>query len=201
MLSELVFTPTLQTPPSLSSGIDQLDQMLGGGLPIGGITEWGVPLGFRGRELLLPWLAHLTAPRNYSTAEWVLWVYPWDYLSIYPPAFAAHGVALPYTRFAKSVAPIRDLRPVFLEPFFRMIVLDAPTTLSEQDITFLARQARILKQSVVILRNNYLTKANSHVLIKKRINCYFRTDNDTFELEVLRGATAAPQKVKLSCLS
>ncbi len=205
LLSERLYTPTHTTAPRLSSTVHPLDKALNGGLPIGGIVEWGMPLGGRSRELLLPWLASITTPLNYTAPGWVLWAYSWDYLSIYPPALAARGVSLAYTRFAKTTSPLEDLRPVFLQPFFRLIILDAPAKLSDQDLSFIARQARQLKQCIVIIRNSYLTSAQSHALVRTRLNSHYIVEKDEFRLDVLRGGSPTsvhvPRSEVTTCFS
>ena len=138
---------------TLPSGIELLDRFLEGGLPVGALTEWGMPFGFGGREILIPWIRHMTRA---AQPQWALWVHRNPQLEIYPPAWAARGVALEKIRFARTSAPLKDLRPVFLEPLFKLIIIDNPESFSGEDYSFIARQARRLRQVVVVLRQDHL---------------------------------------------
>lgn len=152
-LGAVLVAEELREREYLPSGIGFLDRFLGGGLPVGALTEWAMPLGGGGREILLPWIArmkHLVQP------QWVLWIHSHSCLEIYPPAWAARGVALDELRFARTHAPLKDLRPIFLEPLFKLIIIDSPENFSDDDCAFVARQARRLDQVVVLLRQEML---------------------------------------------
>ena len=174
-----------------SAGHPGLDRLLGGGLPVGAITEWGVPFGYGGREVVL---RSLVVPKSMmsdsGTAPWMLWVHGWPGMSIYPPAWAARGVDLTRLRVAHSQAPVHDLRPVFLEPVFRLIVLDAPTRLSSEDEAFLARQARALEQVVVVLRDGRLGREGraGSLWARLRLNAWYEAEGRVYRVEALRGA-------------
>ena len=119
----------------IPSGIEGLDQFLEGGIPLGAVSEWGVPLGGGGREVILSWLnGHHTK----KEAPWALWVSGHHNLRINPPAWLARGVALSRTRFAWTSRPLVDLKPVFMESPFQVIVIDSPRSFTEEDCAFLA---------------------------------------------------------------
>jgi hypothetical protein len=174
----------------LRSSIEALDDFLGGGLPRGAITEWGAPLGLGGRDVLLAWLAQATqdrAPQDDERPVWALWVHARDHLMVYPPAWLARGVALQRMRFACSTKPLAELRPVFMEPLFRIIVLDAPRQFTDDDCAFVARQARLNDQTVVLIRDAFLGPDRGNVWARLRINCWFEPAERRYTLRVVRG--------------
>ncbi len=154
-----------------SSGLKELDDFLQGGLPSGCLCEWGVPFGQGGRELVLSYISMATHQR-----AWCLWSSSDDEVEVYPPAWAAKGVDLEYVRFVQTNDVIKDLRPVFFDPFFKVIVLDAPKKLSKEDIAFLAKQARKNNQLIILLRNFYLKPSKGNVFARFRFNCKRRVD-------------------------
>ncbi len=160
----------------LPSGIPVLDDFLQGGLPMGALTEWGMPLGHGTREILMPWLARLTQQQE---SNWLLWIHSQNNLEINPSAWAARGIDLEHLRFARTSAPLRDLKPIFLEPLFKFIVIDSPQDFSDEDCAFIARQARRLQQTTLLLRNNLLRplssttpKQSSHIWARLRLNTW-----------------------------
>ncbi len=174
------------------SQIRQLDSFLDGGLPIGAVSEWGVPLGRGGRELLLTWLAsrvqeNHTNAQGYEAPHWSLWVHSRTKLDVYPPAWLARGVSLKYTRFACSSRPLSDLKPVFLDPLFKVIIIDSPSSFSEEDCAFMARQARLNGQLILLLRDFFLSPKRGNVWAKLRLNSYFCERTQSYKLEMVRG--------------
>ena len=179
----------------LSSGIKYLDSFLDGGLPLGAITEWGVPLGRGGRAVVMNFLSTLLSRELDEKPRWGLWAYSRPQLMVYPPAWAAHGIELSRVRFAFSENPITDLKPVFLDPWFRIIVLDAPRSLSIDDCAFLSRVARDNNQSIVILRDFFLGSRRGNVFAKLRVNCWQNHSTKKFHLKVVRGLS--PRQIAL----
>lgn len=160
----------------LSSGISALDHFFDGGLPYGSVVEWGLPLGLGGHEIVLAFLAQAaqsqtTPSENPLNPKWILWSSGRPELTVYPPAWHARGVNLEYIRFAKSTKPVEDLKPLFLDPFFKIIVLDAPKDFSEDDCAFIARQARAHGQLILILRDFFLGPRRGNVWARYRVNC------------------------------
>ena len=190
----------------LASGIEVLDDFLDGGLPRGAVTEWGAPLGRGGRDALLAWLARATQgapparPGGVEAADsapsWALWVYGRTHLSIYPPAWLARGVSLQRMRFACSSKPLAELRPVFMDPLFRVIVLDAPRTFTDEDCAFVARQARANDQAVVLIRDAFIGPGRGNVWAKLRLNCWFEPAQQQYRLRVIRGLS--PRQLALT---
>lgn len=187
----------------LPCNINLLDTYFDGGLPMGGLVEWGAPLGRCGRDVALAWLAgaaqsggsrfrsgYTHTPLSTETGEapnWMLWVYGKPELTIYPPAWQARGVPLERMRFASSQKPLEDLRPVFLEPLFKIIVLDTPKSFTDDDCAFVARQARQNNQLVIVIRDFFLGVRSSNVWSKIRLNCWFDSVEQQYNLRVVRG--------------
>lgn len=173
----------------LGSGIRLLDDFFAGGLPLGSIVEWGAPFGQGGRELLVRYLASVTKE------HWILWVHARACLTVYPPAWMARGLSLERLRFAVTAEPLEDLRAVFLEPFFRVIVLDAPPMFSKDDCAFVARRARVQRQLIILVRDHQLNASRGNVWARLRVNCWFEPGPSQYRLRVLRGLS--PRQLSL----
>jgi hypothetical protein len=210
----------------LPCNIELLDTYFDGGLPMGGLVEWGAPLGRCGRDVALAWLAgatnaaqsggsgfpsgyyHTRLPSSSLRSDAgeapnrdlmpldhfatqadtkILWVYGKPELTIYPPAWQARGLPIERMRFACSQAPLEDLRPVFLEPLFKIIVLDTPMNFSDEDCAFVVRQARQNNQLVIVIRDFFLGIRSSNVWSKIRLNCWFDSSTQKYNLRVVRG--------------
>jgi hypothetical protein len=183
----------------LGSGIGRLDDFLEGGLPLGSVSEWGAPLGHGGRDSLLAWLARATQGQAVELGNgpaWVLWAHARRNLVVYPPAWMARGVRLERMRFACTPAPLADLRPVFLEPFFRLLILDAPRQFSEEDCAFVARQARAQGQTVVVVRDTLLGSHQGNVWARLRLNAWYDDETRQHRLQVVRGLS--PRQLALT---
>jgi hypothetical protein len=165
-------------------GLEDLDAKLGGGLAWGTISEWGIPFGCGGREIMVSCLAKLTAGTD---PAWCLWVYARKHCQVYPPAWHGRGVNLRWLRFAQTQRPVKDLKPLFLDPTFKLIVLDQPVYLSDEDIVFLNQQARAHKKHVMILRDYLLASGSGAGLARYRINCWRMVQNPCLQVEGLRG--------------
>ena len=205
-LSAMGVTPASGKPTSrrFGAGIARLDEFFSGGLPLGAVTEWGAPLGHGGREVLLAWLARLTRPSQgrphaeppTAPPAWALWVYSRPQLDVYPPAWQARGVDLSRLRFACAASPVADLKPVLLSPFFRIVIFDAPQRFSAEDCAFLARQARINDQIVVVVRDALLGPRQGNVWARLRLNSWYDAPSRQYRLSVVRGLP--PRQLTLS---
>lgn len=173
----------------LCSGIRLLDDFFAGGLPLGTMIEWGAPFGQGGREILVRYLASV------SKEHWVLWVHARACLTVYPPAWMARGLALEKIRFAVTAQPLEDLRAVFLERFFRVIILDAPPIFSKDDCAFVARRARVQQQLVILVRDHLLNASRGNVWARLRVNCRYEPAPQQYRLRVLRGLS--PRQLSL----
>ena len=168
----------------LSSNFSELDDFLEGGLPTGSVSEWGMPLAQGGHSLLVTWLAHLAQT---DEPPLVLWTYARAQLRVYPPAWASRGVDLSRIRFASSAKPLSDLRPVFLDPLFKVIVIDSPRGFTDDDCAFLARRARANGQTILLLRDFFLGGKRGNVWAPLRFNCWVDTASQQFRLRVVKG--------------
>lgn len=196
--------PRSVTVPSLrrlASGVPDLDDAFHGGLVFGSITEWGVPLGRGGREIVLRFLAAATRAHTNSRPLLVLWIFLTPMLSIYPPAWEARGITLTRIRFARSCEPLRDLKPVFLDPVFSIVVLDALPGLDEPALAYLAAQARRNGQMILLLRNELLGNRYGNVWAKQRVNCWREGVQSTrYAIQPVRGLPPLPKTIELAPL-
>jgi RecA/RadA recombinase len=190
----------------LCSGVGELDQQLRGGLPYGGVVEWGCPLGKGGRKWVLRFLKNAQQQKK----QWVLWVTPKEdinpkkpslvslhksnlcsvstsKLRVYPPAWQAQGIDLKRIRFAESNAAMRDFRPVWNDDFFQIIVLDRPVGLRKEDFAALHQSARRNKSIIFVLRDHYLSNRYGNVWAKTRLQVYEDGLAQTAKAHVLRG--------------
>lgn len=168
----------------LASSLPLLTECLEGGIPFGSLSEWGLPLGLGGRELVLSFLAEATrVPRS----MWTLWTHSRSRIDVYPPAWRARGVHLPAVRFARAQDPIQQLKPLFLDPFFKVIVIDAPPNLHDEDYSFLARQARAHNKIIMVLHDYFLSPRQGNVWARIRMNGWLDSSSRKMCLRVLRG--------------
>lgn len=151
----------------------------------GSLCEWGMPQG--GRELLLEFMSS-RFEESLSHDYWSLWINTHAERSIYPPAWDAQGVDLRRIRFADSKKPLQELRPVFSECFFKIIVIDASRgSLTDEDCAYLLRQARKNRYLVFIVRDYFLSTKSSLVWAKCRFNVIVDHVNRFFRIKPLRG--------------
>ncbi len=173
----------------LPSDREDLNGYLEGGLPIGAICEWGLPPGQGGREIVLRWLSPLTQQGGLC-----LWVCSQEDLLVYPPAWSARGVDLEKMRFAYTTSPLQELKPALMASVFKLIVLDAPKKISEDDLAFIAHQARKNGYIFMLLRNYLLTPQKGNVRARLRLNC--RRDLQGFKFECIKGLSAKNYRLR-----
>lgn len=170
-----VDTPLCSTHKILNSFFD-------GGLPLGSVCEWGSPWGSGGRELALTFLKSKLASDNY----WSLWVQAQEGSQFYAPALQSRGVDLDYLRLAYTKTPIKDLKAVFTDSFFKFVILDS-CVLSKDDCAFLKRQAKALNQTILLIRPYFLSERNGNVWAKIRLNCWQNMFDSKYYLKVVKG--------------
>lgn len=193
----LSIIPTAKIEEKIATGFKELDDVLGGGLPIGAISEWGMPPGQFGRHLLVRFISRIFHSMN--SRQFGLWVFSAQDINVYPPSWLAHGVDLNFLCFVRSQRPVTDLKPIFAnrhtmsEPLFPLIVLDAPQKLVSGDLVFLAASIRKTKQSVWLLRNYLLSSKRGNVWAKIRCNCLFDDAERALTLHFIRGGK--PKKI------
>jgi len=177
----------------LCSGIRQLDEFLHGGLAFSTLTEWGIPFGNGGRHLMASFLANATSGRWEGEQKlWCLWVSARQQYILYPPAWKAIGVDLRHLRFVQSQAPLRELKPLFIDGFFKVLVLDGVTTLSDEDYCFLAHQARLSRQLICVLQDQFLSTHHANVWARLRLNIRSPYASHLYQVECIRGACVSP---------
>ena len=162
----------------LSSGIVELDQLVADQLVPGNLIEWGLPQGRHGRQVPLLFLRH-EIPAS-------VWIYADTGLSIYAPAWASQGVDLRRLFFIRSNEPVRQLRPLFLDNSFRIIVIDSPEKLSRGELAFLHVQARINGQIIFIIRDYFLSQKNGTPLAALRLNCW-KNNKGQHSINIIKG--------------
>ena len=172
----------------LCSGIKLLDSFLGGGLAFSTLVEWGMPFGSGARRLVTSFIARATTSGDDDGGKLsCLWISARPLLKIYPPAWQAAGVDLERLRFTRSSSPVHDLKPLFMDDFFKVIVLDHPTSLTLEDCGFITQCARRNRQLVIILRDHLLSTSDSNVWARVRLNTWRNPQTGQLEVEGLRG--------------
>ena len=177
----------------LISSHPRLNALLQGGMRFGELIEWGMPRGRGGREIIALFLAQATRAASQpqdpdaTDSSWCLWVTSDPDFVVYPPAWVARGVDLSHMRFACSKRILDELKPVFLDPFFKVIVLDDPRRLTAGDYSFLAHQARVHQQLIMILRNHFLTIRRGNVWAHVRLNGWYDAFSSRFFLQMIKG--------------
>jgi predicted ATP-dependent serine protease len=176
----------LRQEEKISTGISSLDQLLGGGLEVGGVSEWGMPVGHGSRFLLVKLLRNLS---NQQYSKPILWTIGQPGLQVFASSWVSLRVNLDKVLFAKSFKPIDDLREAFLEPVFSLLIFDSPKNLSREEYAFIAKQAAKMKIHVCILQNYFLTDKKGNVWARSRINCKAISNKiENIEVKSIKGA-------------
>ena len=172
--------------PPLMSANSALNDFFNGGLPWGYVCEWGSPWGTGGRELILTFLQQIQSGDQHRSPFWSLWVQGQQSTQFYAPALHSRSVDLNYLRFAYTKSPLKDLKALFMESFFKVIVLDS-SYLSSEDCAFLKRQAKQLKQVIILVRPYFLSEKKGNVWAKTRLNCSYDTLHNEYSLSSVKG--------------
>lgn len=146
------------------SGVSEVDKLLAEAMRPGNIIEWGTPQGKNGRLIPLLFLRAHHVP--------AVWIYGDPEIKVYAPAWASYGVDLRHLFFIHSKQPVKQLRPLFMDNSFRMIVLDDAHKLSRGALAFISSQARHNGQLIFILRNYFLSQKTGTALASMRVNCW-----------------------------
>lgn len=166
----------------LFSGLSSVDQLFSdrGGLRFGQMLEWGAPPGRLGRLLILRLLKQARVPG--------IWIHGHEEgLEIFPPAWKDRGLDLEHFYFLRSEKPMPELRPIFLYPEFKMIVLDCPQNLSKGDWSFIHARIRENRQLLFVLRPYFLSRKRGNPLAKFRLNCWPRKGGAELCLNIIKG--------------
>ena len=173
-----------QTVTELEPDAGDLDiRSLGSAIRYSALTARG------GRELVAAYVASATQGSTVAAPWRCLWVQGGRAeLDIHPPALRARGVDLGRFFLTTSPEPVRQLKPIFLDPVFKLIVIDAPEKLSDGDLVFIAQKARAHRQIILLLRPHFLTDGRGNVWAKVRVNAWQQEASPgTFRLESIRG--------------
>ena len=184
------------TQTRLASHHLALNALFEGGLPFGSLIEWGAPPGRGARELLATFISNATRTSAEHRPLWCLWVEGSKDLKFYPPGWRARGVNLNRLCVIASSAPVTQLKPIFSDSLFKLIVLDAPTSLSEGDLVFLAQKARAHQRLILLLRPYLLSNQRGNVWAKIRVNTWQDHHNiDLFHVRAIRGLHQASKTI------
>ncbi len=153
--------------PIYPVGVKTLDLILDGGISPGKLYEFGMPPGFEGRKILMSLLKGLTEDKVK-----VIWISPSDRYLLNPAMFFAHNVDLSCIRFAFTNQPLEDLKALFFESLFQVIILDSPGLIKKDIFSFLNKQTRENRQIILILRDYLLKNEIGNIWSQARINCY-----------------------------
>lgn len=179
-------TTNLNRPqPRLASGLPKLDCFLGGGLPWGKLVEWGAPTGQEGWSLILPFVAQA------SQQGYCLWVGPEDQRQPFPPSWFAAGVAPGRMLFLNSSKPLKEAKEVCPHSLVRLILLDAPKGLRNEDLAYLSTQARLTGKLILLVRPYFLSEKRGNVWAALRLNGWRRRRTGDWVLRCLKGPLAA----------
>lgn len=147
----------------IRTGIFELDELFFNGVQPGKLIEWGLPQGRNGRIFPILFLRREIPP--------TIWIYADLGLDIYAPAWASHGVDLGRIFFLKCDNPVKELKPLFLDDTFKIIIIDSPKKLSRGDLSFISVQARANKQIIFLIRNYFLSPRIGNPFAHIRVNC------------------------------
>lgn len=184
----------LKSGEFVSTGHPYLDEVLGGGLELGSVSEWGMPLGQNSRAILLDVIKKIS---NDITARPILWSLGQPGSVPFASSFKSFGVELQRVFFAKTFRPIEDLREAFLEPVFSLVILDCPKSFSREDYAFISKQAVKMNCHVCILQPYLLNEGAGNVWARKRLNC-IGMENGSLGIQVVRGVQHSFRKINLN---
>lgn len=179
----------LDSSPSdaLKSLIPALDTLLEGGIQPGCIVEWGLPPGRNGRRIPVLFLR--------GEIPSAVWIHSNADVAVYAPAWASCGIVLSRLFFIQSDQPFKQLRPLFLEDTFKIIIIDAPKRCSKGDLAFVSAQARLNQQIIFLIRNHFLSVGRGNAFAQIRINCA-QQKNGYYSVSLIKGRHVG--KIRLS---
>ena len=175
----------------LCFGIRTLDDFFkdssSSGLAFGTLLEMGIPFGNGGRRLLAHLVAAATSGLSGGQKHWCLWISARQRPAVYPPAWQALGVDLNLLRFASSASPVSELKAIFLDDLFRVIVIDHPKPLKPDEHVFLAQCARQYRKIIVVARDELLSPRDSNTAARYRLNVWRPARQNILEITPVRG--------------
>lgn len=175
----------------LPSAYPTLNHFLEGGLRFGELSEWGLPWGKGGYEIMVGFVAAATQRKL-----WTLWISGNRSYALYPPAWAARGVALDYLRVVTCAEPVATLKPLWWEDFFKLIVIDGTCHLEPEEYAFLARRARKQRQIIIVVRHQLLHPHRGNVWARLRCNSWRDSLETPLMVSSVRGLS--PRQIAIS---
>jgi len=188
-LPDWVATHLTRIPPRVTdAGLTHIPSLnpiissqLGGGLPKGSISEFGIPLHSTGRSILADFVGYATQHHDLC-----LWINGHPELSIYPPAWTARGINPSRWVVANTATPIRALKAALMKRLFKLVIFDMPPSgLGIEDIAFIGMQARINRYAAVLIRPHLLHPKSGNPWAKLRVNLH--GSGDRLRLNLLKG--------------
>lgn len=147
----------------LKSNLPALDELFSESFTPGKIIEWGLPQGQNSRILPLLFLR--------GSIPATAWIYSQQNHDIYPPSWSCLGVHLNRIFFICSNEPVKQLRPLFLENTFKVLIIDSPKKFSKGDLNFVTQKIRENGQILFLIRNYLLSSKLGNPFAKLRVNC------------------------------
>ncbi|NBV41348.1 hypothetical protein EBR96_01065 [bacterium] len=191
LTTTFMFPQKSEARNNIPSTNGQITQFLGGGLPKGAISEFGIPLGYSGRCVIADFVSQLT-----QSGQLCLWVNSHSNLKVYPPAWLARGIDPLKWVVANTTRPLRDLKAALIQPIFQLVVLDATQrNLSTEDIAYIGLQARLHRYAVVIIRPHLLSNQRGNTWAKLRVNIV--PHHNRLHLTVIKGLSE--RQLTVSC--
>jgi len=173
---------------TLKSGVVALDGCFGQSIQAGKIIEWGLPEGRHGRSIPLLFLRGDIPPS--------IWIYADNGADIYAPAWSSHGVDLERLFFIKADQPVKQLRPLFLDNIFKIIIIDSPKKLLKGDLAFIHHQARENRQIIFLIRNHFLSAKNGNPLASVRLNCWLNSKGK-YSINIIKGKNVGKKDIDI----
>ena len=98
--------------------------------------------------------------------------------------------------FLKIENVIKDAKPVFLQPCFDTIVIDGFRNLRDDDLAFMAIQARAHKIQIILVRDFFLTPNIGNIWARSRFNIFYNPKLNTFKIQTVRGIFSKKYEVR-----
>ena len=160
-----------------------LNRFLEDSIHHGQVSEWGMPWGHMTRYLLLLFLAEAT-----QSGQWCLWLHKREDLNIFAPSWLSFGVDLTKFRSTHFDGTLDGFRPVFMEPFFKIIIIDSQ--IHKKELPFLAKRARLQKQLIFVIHDNHLSGRYANPWAKTRFNSWYDSIEQRFYLRPIKGLSS-----------
>lgn len=146
---------------------------------VGGLTEWGAPLGQLGRLIPAVIIKNLAKP--------CLWVRDSQDFEVYPSFWRDLGINLKEVFFLYDEDPLKNLRIPLKSSEFEVIVLDLNRFITPANMNFLAHYCRRQKVTCFLLRKYFLSPKNGNPFCRHRFNCSYSLQRDQIQITAIKG--------------